>query len=466
MAKHRKAWELIQLLSTSEKVAFTDWLGLELSGKQKRILDLFHLFNDNASPEEMWDALSLGDGKTIKDPFTDSNFRKLEFQLNSHIEEFLAIQAFREDTPTLDLYIIKGLNQRESTYAFESKLRKILLKLDKQPIRDESYFWYQYLLERENQHYLSKHPTKGKGGIAPRISQAFDDWMLHEKLRIAINNLNHAKIFGEIIQSPFLEETLAKVETLAPEQYPILHLYARIFQATRSGEEEEENLEQLLFDYQSLLQRDNLKDFFAIILNYYARKMPSDKSNKYLRKLYRLYQWSLQEKLIFKDGVLSWDHYKNLITIGLRLKEYDLTLEYIEKYKSAIAEEQRETAYRFNLAHYYFTQREFDRVIKLLNLRFSNVYYEIQARLLILQARYELNHEDLGRDLRSLRVFIKRQKNISPSRKDAEINRIKFFERLVRAFSRSDYQELIEQISTSQAVSNRQWLLEKALQKI
>lgn len=460
MSKNRTVNQILELLSNKEKEQFTLYLKNSINSKQTKIYVLYENIRQRKTIEKFWAEL-FPDIDCPEDPYSSSIYRKLEFQLNSYLESFLAIQAFLKDKKARDLYFIKALNNRKAGKLFETKLKKTKSRLEKTKIRDESYFRTLYQLERQNQHFRYKLLLKAKGSIAPSLSKTFDAWWLHEKFRIAITNLNHERVTGNQINNPFFQEILNYVKGLSTEEYPVLHIY-RVLYETLAEETAYQDIYTIIRSNKELFTEDGLKDIFATALNYYGRLVGKTKNRDYLATLFELYKWGISDRLVFKDEVLVWDHYKNFVTIGLHLEKYALTLKFIEDYKIYVPEDHRDEAYRFSLAHYYFTQANFKQVIKLLNLKFSNVYYEIQARLLVLQSHYELGSDaDLLISLRSLRIFIGRQKEISANKKESEILRIKFFEKLVKAYNKKDFDMLHEHLTNSNEIRNQQWFLEK-----
>lgn len=460
MPKTRTVELTFELLKPKEKEQFQYFLESKTGDKQHKVYLLFEALDQALPIKQLWTKV-FPRMVFPKDPFSNIKYRKLEFKLCAYIEEFLAIQAFRQSKSTRDLFLIKALNNRDAGKLFEAKLKKTRLRLEKKTVRDETYFRSQYLLERENQHYLYKQLLKVKGSIAPSLSKAFEIYWLHEKFRLAIANLNHKQVTGIEVPAPFFQEILSYARMFPKEEYPVLYIYRTLYE-TFADALVNQDLFSLIYTHKELFDEDALKDIYATTLNYYVRLINSTNSPEFLEKLFEHYRWGIENRLVFRDNVLAWDYYKNFVTIGLHLKKYKFTREFIEEYKVFLPDDHREEAYRFSLAQYHFTQYNFKECIKLLNLKFFNVYYEIQARFLALQAHYELGTDaDLLRSLRSLRVFIGRQKTLSKAKKNLEANRVKLFEKLVKAFTKKNYEQLYEEILNDHSIGNRQWLLEK-----
>lgn len=457
MSKTRTVNLTLELLAIpKERDHFRSFLSCEITDPQHKIFILFDALVNELPSKETWNRL-YPESSYPADIYSNINYRKLEFKLSSYIEEYLAIQEFRQHKETRDIFLIKALNNRDSGKLFESKLKKIKGRLEKIAVRDESFYKTQYRLEREHQHHLYKQLLKAKSSIAPSLSKSFEIYWLHEQFRLAIANLNHERVTGVKVPQPFFKEVLKFSQEFGEEEYPVLYVYRMIYE-TLTGQAIHPDIASLIYKHQEKFRTDALKDIFATALNHYGRLFRSNP--QILSKLFELYHWGVEDRLIFKDNILAWDYYKNYVTIGLHLKKYSLTREFIEKYKAYLPADHREDAYRFSLAQYYFTQNNFHQAIKLLNLKFYNVYHEIQARFLVLQAHYELSTDaDLLRSLRSLRVFIGRQKSLSTNQKNQEINQVKFFEKLVKAYNKKTYDSLYAQIQEQNLLKNRKWFL-------
>lgn len=460
MPKERTLSRMLSLLSPKEEKAFMQYLEEQLADRQHKLIILCRSIIHNHSINEIWQNI-FPNSQLPQNPYTYSGYRKLEFQLSSHLESFLAIQAFIKDKTMMDLYLIKALNQRKAGTLFETKLKKIKGRMDKVSIRDESYYKARHQLDREEQHFHLKKMIESNTSLEPKLNQSLDVWWLHEKLKIAIFNLNYRFITGKHYSSILTEEILTYTRTLSAQEYPVIHMYTTVYDAL-TAQETTINLHHLVENNKDLLSKDSLKDLFSSVLSYYIRLNNKLRNKLGLEKLFGLYEWGIRDRLVFKDEFLVWAHYKNFATICIRLNKYDTAKTFIEEYKIYIPANHREDAYRFSLAEYYFTQRAYKEVINLLSTKFQNIYYEIQARFKVLQAQYEfLSDEDLLRASRSLRVFIERQKTFPKEKKTNEIAKIKFFEKLVKAYTKKEFEKLEGQISNTSDSTYRIWFMEK-----
>ena len=462
----RKLWRNYSLLTADEKVKFESWLKGELSQGQEKVLIMFQLIVQAHTPEHIFNTIFPN--KSFSDsPYKNSFFRKLESQLNFYIEEFLAISAFRKNKFERDFVLAQEYNRRDEGSLFLKKLQKIRAQNQKTAVLDVQHFRRSYELETELQQYLHKHQIRGKESLAGTLSEALDDWWLHEKLKIAANNQNHYHVKGEKVNTLFIDEILKFIEENERySQMPLLNIYKGLF-LLHEGQMAPDQIKSLIKQQRRQIAEKELKDIFTLLFNYYGLRFNEHGEKQLLVELLDMFEWGIEDKLIFRDGYLPWDMFKNLITVTLRLTYYDKALDYLDRYLSLLPPEDQDEAYRFNYARFLFESSAYKEVLQYLNQRFSTIYYEIPARLIICRTHYELAQLDhLETELRSLRIYISRQKELSAKRKKIEINQIKLFEKLCRAYLPKDYRALREKVKTTQPLAERKWLMAKIQEKL
>lgn len=459
--KNRKLWKLLALLTSKEKKQFSCWLQGELHSQTHKVVLLYQMVTSRKEVEEIWQKL-FPEIMCKGSPFNDSRFRKLESQLIHYIEDFLAMEAFRNRPYSRDIYLIRELNQRNANTLFDIEMRKVRRKLDKDFMLEKERFMMLYQLELEQQKHLNKSHSKRKRKPASSLGEAFDLWWLHEKLWLANHDLNVQKIKGEQISTLFVPEILDLVEKNEKyHQYPLLRIYQKLY-LLRQDRGNPKEVITLIQKYSDQLGEEELRDIFSLISNYFIQKINETGDVSYLEILLSLIELGVQDQIIFDNGYLPWRWYKNIITICIRLNKLNQAREYLNELKKSLKKEDREEAYRFNLAHCYFAEGSFAKVIKILSQRYSNLTYEMHSRLILCKAFYELNEiDELETRLRSLRVFISRQKTISEMVKKTYINQIKLFEALIKAYTLEDFVKLAQNVHSVYPLSAREWLIEK-----
>lgn len=124
----------------------------------------------------------------------------------------------------------------------------------------------------------------------------------------------------------------------------------------------------------------------------------------------------------------------------------------------------RQNAINYNLANLYFSKKEFDKVIPLLQkVEYEEIYYSLNSKALMLSTYYELDeYMFLGSFFESFKNYLTRNKNVSQSNKIRYLNLIKYTKKLVESsqYSKSKLTKLKEDIKADSSYG-KNWLLEK-----
>ncbi|MEL7533759.1 MAG: hypothetical protein AAFN10_20770, partial [Bacteroidota bacterium] len=169
--------------------------------------------------------------------------------------------------------------------------------------------------------------------------------------------------------------------------------------------------------------------------------------------------------LLPKGGNLEDNHYKNLVALGTRLKQYEWTEDFIESYRERLNPEVQENAYRYNLAYLLMAQSQYSRVLRLLaQVEFTNVFYQLGAKTILARVYYETEeYESLLMLLKNFRAYLSREKSLSPQQRILYQNFIRVLKLMTRYQAgenvlRSKIEKTIAQYAELAA---KQWLEEK-----
>ena len=177
--------------------------------------------------------------------------------------------------------------------------------------------------------------------------------------------------------------------------------------------------------------------------------------------------------MIDEEGCLSQWHYKNIVTIGLRVKEFTFIRAFIEDYRAILPLAQQETAYSFNLASYYYESGQPEKVLKLLaHMEYSDFRYYLGAKSKLLRTYYDLQEEEAMDSLAAaFKQYLKRNQKMAGQRLQA-------FERLLNytrkamgirrriGFSKKEalhkeFLKLEKEVAEQTQIINRNWLLSR-----
>ena len=237
---------------------------------------------------------------------------------------------------------------------------------------------------------------------------------------------------------------------------------------------------QFYFDALSVIQKNShfftkpeLQTIYGYLQNYCIEQINKGQ-RQFLQESFMLYKDQLEKELLMdNNGFLSQWHYKNIVTAGIRLEEMDWTYHFIEKYKTRLNPEVVENAYTFNLASYYYSSQQFEKVLELLvRVEYTDVRYSLAAKSLLLRTYYDLEaYEALLSLTRSFAQYLSRNKLISERRKQAMSSLVRFTNRafLIKsnlAFvsqdkSQKELLKLEKEMAASSPIINKDWLDQK-----
>lgn len=472
--RERKVWKLFNLLRNTEKQDFKRWLFYKLGDKQLYVQRVYSCMlahpNLQGLQEEFWKHIYPDQA------YDDARLRKLCRDLSRHLEYYLSLQVFQQDTFKQEIALLQAFNQREASELFVKSSKNIKRKSEKIQARDASFYRYLYDIEVEIQRFFTKflrNPEEREKLFPnqyPQMLSYFDTWWAEEKLQLALGTI---QMKGN--QKPFPKELLLDelLEKLQQDEHwqenERLQVYVRVFKLLKGEKDNIGSLIDLIRKTQSQWTEEELRNFLTSLINAYIRRL-NEKGAKYVtQELFSLFEWGIETRLFFIDQNLPEIVYKNLINICLKVAYYDQAKIYLEELKELLPEGRQAECYRFNLGRYYFFTQSYKELIACLaGQPFSNVYDEVEARTYLLQAQYEIASEEpewIARQLNTLIRFVKYQK-LPAHGKTSMINGFKLFKKLVLAYSSFDYEQLKIQIEKTRPLFRAAWLLEKAEEKM
>ena len=132
----------------------------------------------------------------------------------------------------------------------------------------------------------------------------------------------------------------------------------------------------------------------------------------------------LESGLLYSEGVLPPWHYTNIVTLGCDIKENERTMKFITEQKEKLPLAERDNTYTYNLASLHYAQQNYEEAIaSLQKVAFTDVYYNLLTRILMLKIYFEINNgKALESTLETFRIYLLRNSCLlytSPSPRDS-----------------------------------------------
>ena len=472
--KYSKFFTLLQSLSKKEMTRFSHFAKSPYHNKHVAVQHLVCYLNE-IYPKFAGSAISdeILKQQSFQKSVPDAKLAVIFTYTKRLLESFLAQEAINAAPLEKQLKLIQELRRKDQSRIYEKELQKLRTNIQESPHRDS----YMHLINYQWAAEADRHFSQGSKHVQDLNIQlkqeSLDHYYIAEKLKDACEMVVRRKILRVDYNTPrFLDMIIQEVESnwAVYQQMPAIAIHYQLYQLLHQNpdypfEEVTQAIEQSL-DAFSYEEKQNL---FNHLQNYCIERI-----NKgipaFLRKAFEIYQTQLENGLLLINGQLPEWHYKNIVTIALRLDEKEWTRNFIESFRAALPPSVAENAYRYNLASYYYSTNELEKALELLSIvEYSDVRYYIAAKSLLLRTYYDLGeHDPLISLSEAFKQFLKRNKVMTDYRVTAFKNLLSFTQKAMQIRMQVDYRsgdyierailQLEGQVKVTSALINRDWL--------
>jgi hypothetical protein len=471
-----KLFQLLHSLSQAELRKFNDFVYSPYFNKHKQVSQLFTLL--------IADPIKFSKAQFTKETIGKTLFKNKKWKaqqvsdvmsyLTQLLEEFIACEQYTNQKLLKKHYLLEQYNKRNLQAVFQWTQGEYRQQFKKISLRDEAYYLQGFMFEKEVDAFLIKNENRKSHESIQQKADYLDLYYLTAKLKICCEMLNRQNIVAANYDIKMLDEVLTYLSTHSElvSAYPSINIYYHIFLSLKESETSEHyfKLIKLLQQHHDQFTREEARQMYDFAQNYCIKKINSG-TGTFAAELLKLYKHLLSTQLIFEGKYLSqWD-YKNITTIALREEAYDWTKHFIVTYKEHLAPEFRDNAYTYNLASYYYAVEKYKEALKLLQtVEFTDVFYHLGAKSLLLKAFYETdNAESFYSLIAAFRVYLRRNKKISEVQITNHFNLInlakKCFDLKYNDYSKFVFQRKLQniksKITASKNIANLAWISEK-----
>jgi hypothetical protein len=414
------------------------------------------------SKDAIW-AISIGSGE----PFNDVRFRKLGSDLLKLVEDFLAQERFENDPLQKANYLIEKVTEKKMSPLYNSSTRFTNELLKQQPYKTSSYYYHQYLIEKNYYDLNEGELNRTEKSNVENIITSLDRFYLAEKLKWYSTVLSRANLISHEYKLLFIDEIIEHINKYEYSEVPSIRIYYQscLNQLKPDNEENYLELKELVSNHYHLFPVKDAEEIYFYLLNFCTKKLNQGNSI-YLRNFLNVYQEMLSKNILPNNSVNPW-LFKNAIIIALRLGEYEWVEKYIEEYSPKLPEDFRENAVRYNLALLYFYQKQHDKVIKQLQtVEFDDIAYSLNAKSILISTYYELDEDNVLLSLMdSFKTYLNRHKDIAPNRRALYFNMMKYVRKLLKI--NTGDKKAIEAFKKEMeedrkvGIASEKWILEK-----
>lgn len=392
-------------------------------------------------------------------PFDMQKVHYVNSYLLRVVEEFLAWRQWRGNEADYQLYLLRALRLHRIDGSFDGVFEKAKTALDQLGPQgvDSLFHDYQLELERFNQDRLK---TGRQEFRLQEMSGALDALFIAEKLRNACILLSNQHVSKTSYDMGLLDPVLLHLQGHPLLEQPVIAIYYHACRTLKSAEDDEafRALKKLLEEHRKSFKLNELHDIYIFSINYCIRRLNSGHQG-FMREMFDIFRMGLETDAFVQNGIMTPRTYSNIIMSGLKLNEFDWVGHFIYQYREALPVKQREGFFNYNLARFYYEQKNYGEAMPLLlQMDYDDMLLTCLGKILLAKMHYEQQELDsLHSLLSSFRVYVQRKKMPNPHH-DSYQNFIHFLTKLLQRVPGSVGQ-LAKDIAETKPVAEKEWLL-------
>ena len=366
-----------------------------------------------------------------------------------------------------DRLLLNKLQQsREAKSIFQRETQKTLKTLEQAAIYDTNYYESKWQL----QNLLINHPGNDQFQLSKTEFEInmmqLDYWFIQKKLQLSCEMKAREKPLKEKYEIWLLPQIRQMAETIQKDQ-PLVNVYHLILQLLE-GEEvvAYRQLKHLLQNQSHLLSEEIKKDILQSLINFTIRQGNSGIKH-FLGENLELYKLGLSQGWLMEYGILNDMVYISIVNIALRAEAATWCQQFMEEYAPFLPDKSRSDAQNLAQGLWYYATNQTDKALQeIQKVEFLNVYYQIQARVLMIKITFEsFRNDDQYYELVHAQVtaferYLRRNLKLPQQQKTALIHFTSLVRKMTKIiWDRERKHALKEEATQLIPLYNRGWIL-------
>ncbi|WP_421949217.1 hypothetical protein [Phaeodactylibacter xiamenensis] len=422
------------------------------------------------SKERAYKALFPGED------FNEQQLYNVMSYLNKLYYRFMAAEYTEKQRYLESIFTLEEAFDNHQFDIMTNRGKQLMKKLKKDPVHNSEYFQASYRLNHALGYYSGTYFDRAETNTFQSMLDELDKYYILEKLRNCCHLTANSLILNTSYNFRMLNELLEHLRTNWPDfegEYSIVMYHTALMSMLEEDNPDHyQRMKRMLAENMKSFSETEGRDLYSFSYNYCIRMINAGHRD-YQVELFQLYKQGLKQDLLLDKGLISeWD-YKNIATLGARLKEFTWTENFLQEYQEKLPAHRKENAYNYNLGNLYYNKGLYEEALSaLLLVQFTDVKYHLSTTFLLLRTYYALQDtEALLSLIETFRIYVIRNRKMTVEQKRGYTNFLRFAKKLVlikhsaSTYSRKDFEkeidELRDKIETSENVINKYWLLEE-----
>ncbi|MGQ3131517.1 MAG: hypothetical protein ACT6RE_05970 [Flavobacteriales bacterium] len=463
-----KPIHILRTFDKNQMQEFERYIHSSLFNVNKAVIQLFEILKEyfpDFTSEKLNRTLVaerlFGEPEENKLRYAASDLAKL-------LEDYIMWHEFQKSEAKKRLYLLDYYRKTDLEKYFYQIFDEATKQQIKDPIKDSTWFFNQYLLEENVYMYSQLKKSRSLDNNLQTLVNYLDLFYISNKLKHSGEMLTREALLRVEYKKPLLSDVLRFLELREIEGYMAVEMYFCVVQMHLQPESVEYyyRLLTLLDENRDQFSREELVDLYVFAQNYCTARINAGKI-EFLQEVFNLFKKMIELEAIYDDvGHIRLNVFKNIVTVGIRLGEFDFVEQFIENYKNKLEADKRESAILYNTAWLQYARRDFKSALRLLSqAEFADIFYLLGSKCLQLKIFYETDDQDAFYALcESFYVYLRRNKVIAEFQKEAHLEFIKYIKQLARLRSEKDTkgaEKLHTKLSEQVGLIDRTWFLRK-----
>lgn len=384
-------------------------------------------------------------------------------------ESFLCNEGLRRNNACKTELLYKELLDKNQFWLFNRRVKKDKKLLAVQSAKDADYYAYELKMQMGVLSYLDSSRQLAKEDNLKELNTSLDMYYLLNKLSLHITGLYQSLFFSkntDLQHSTYIISTLLKSSEY--KYNPFTEIYKIIIDLMNTNDlVVYDKLIALLDKHTTLIPANDLRDFYVTASNFCVRQIRQG-NLEYYQNWLELYETMDAKDILVQGDYISPQTLRNVVTLGCRLDRVDWALEVLEKYSPTLKKEYRKSVRHFNIGTIEFHKSNYKEAIRnFIRVDKVNLSYDVDCRIMMLQAHYELDTEYDERTMHIFRMaerFMQNNRQLVSNTKKAYVNFIRILINLYRfrhGIGKMNLERIQEKLNKKKAYVNKSWLLEK-----
>ncbi|MDQ3051584.1 MAG: hypothetical protein M3Q95_11910 [Bacteroidota bacterium] len=452
--------ELVASMNFHDQKAFVNYLRSPYFTSNSLLETLFREVTRRVVSEKKPESALVSLPAVKRKALTAQKLRYLQTDLVRHLEYFFTLRHLDRQSLQLDVIKLQALSERDCEKSW-SYIHSELT--GNTTLRNFDFHLTGFAVAENRAKFLSAKLSRKKAPEFENVMYHLDAFYFSKKLQLFCEMINMKNLIANEAELTFFNEVKSQAVQFMEE--PAVKIYYSILLTLTEPDNESHftHARSVITALGKLFPAKELNEIFFYIKNYCIRKINKGKP-EYMVVLFEIYKEIISNKRLMSLDYLSQFEFKNIVSLSLRLKENEWCKEFIGKRIALLPPGDRDNSFAYNTAYLNFMTGNYKNAVRLLQeVEFTDVVYQLDARVILLKCYFEMDDEEtFFYHASAFRLFLLRNRHISDYQKTINRNLIRHLVAIMRnRHSIARMKKVKAAILKDLNVADVKWLMEK-----